>query len=113
MAVFSAPQLSFNAVTPPSSPGETGTIIDLGIIQSGFLLYLVTGGTSSDSGYAGFDGSLDGTSWYSLTGGESLVRGGLPPSVQISGVPARYVRANAYTASGSLVLTASVAGVEL
>jgi len=107
MTAFGAFQASFEAVTPPGSPGETGTVIDLGIVQDVYLLYLTDAG-SGDDAYAGFDGSVDGTTWYTLTSGMSLISGG-GLKFWSGGLPARYVRANAYTASGTPVLNALVA----
>jgi hypothetical protein len=105
LALFGAVQASFDAVTPGGTT-QKGTVIDLGVVQDGFFTYVLDAG-SGDDAYIGFDGSVDGTNWYSLTGGDTLITG---PDIRTDTAgPARYVRASGRTSSGSPVLTASVA----
>jgi hypothetical protein len=110
MAAFSELVASLSAVTPPASPGETGTVLDLGFIQDGFVLYMANTATSSDVAYVNFSGSVDGTAWYGLISEATEIIGG-HGIAQITEAPARYVQASAYTSAGSPVVTASVAGI--
>lgn len=108
MTAYGPPQLIFDAVTPPASPGETGTVIDLGAVQDEYFLIVSVSGTGSDAVSISFLGSLDGSIWYydalfappNPSGGRTFI--GVPT------VPVRYVTATSETLEGSPVMTASV-----
>jgi hypothetical protein len=108
MTAFAALQASLSAVTPPSSPGETGTVIDLGVAQDAILLYATVSG--SGEVHVSFSGSLDNSVWYSIDGGQFGNLNAGQTVATVPGYPARYVEAISFTESGSPVVTASVAG---
>lgn len=106
MTVFGALQASWDAVTPPGTPGETGTAVDLGVVQQEFLAYVTVTGSNSDRTFVGFQGSIDGDNWYSLLSETEFVAPAAQPFVLGT---TRYVRVVGYTLEGSPVISAYVA----
>lgn len=107
MAIYSEFSLSLDAVAPAPSPGTDGNGVDHGAVHSNFLGYATVSGGSSDLAYVSYEGSVDGVNWYTEAQPYAMA-GGKVSTFQLS-VPARYIRATAYTSSGSPVVTASVA----